>query len=93
MEAQGWYHDPYGLHGDRWFSGGRPTDLVRDGGVVSRDVPPPGEEPAPLVPAEVGPADSSDTKRADDAERKDQSYDGKAAFYAALDRMAQGPIG
>ena len=29
MEAQGWYLDPYGIHGDRWFSAGQPTPLVR----------------------------------------------------------------
>jgi len=92
MDAQGWYRDPYCVHGDRWFSAGRPTDLVRDDGVVSRAAPPPGEVPTPLVPAQVGPADSSDTKRADAATRKDQSYDGKAAFYAVLDRVAAGPI-
>ena len=29
MNAEGWYVDPYGLHGARWFSDGTPTALVR----------------------------------------------------------------
>jgi len=92
MEAQGWYLDPYGIHGDRWFSAGQPTDLVRDDHVVSHDAPPDGEVPTPLVRAQESPPDSSDAKRADDAE-KDPAYDAKAAFIAALDRgLAQGGI-
>jgi hypothetical protein len=94
VKAQGWYRDPFGIHGDRWFSEGPPADLVRDDDVVSRDAPPDGEVPTPLVPAEERPADSSDTKRADAATRKDQSYDGRAAFIAAVGRiLGQGPIG
>lgn len=40
MDPQGWYRDPYGSHDDRWFSGGRPTSLVRDQGAESYDEPP-----------------------------------------------------
>jgi hypothetical protein len=40
MRFQGWYRDPYGNHDDRWFSGGRPTNLVRDLGIQSYDHPP-----------------------------------------------------
>jgi hypothetical protein len=40
MRSQGWYRDPYGNHDDRWFSGGRPTNLVRDHGSESYDAPP-----------------------------------------------------
>jgi hypothetical protein len=40
MRFQGWYRDPYGSHDDRWFSGGRPTNLVRDHGIQSYDRPP-----------------------------------------------------
>jgi hypothetical protein len=69
VHAEGWYRDPYGLHGDRWFSGGRPTDLVRDRGIESRDEPPPDEPPLPLVPVAENPvSDGSDLLRADEAE-------------------------
>ena len=39
---QGWSDDPFGLHEARYFSGGRPTKLVRDGGEESFDEPPSG---------------------------------------------------
>jgi hypothetical protein len=38
-ELQGWYRDPFGRHEQRYFSGGRPTKLVRDGHVESYDEP------------------------------------------------------
>jgi hypothetical protein len=47
VRAQGWYRDPYGIHGQRWISAGHATSLVRDDGVESRDEPPHG---TPLVP-------------------------------------------
>jgi hypothetical protein len=37
---QGWAPDPFGLHESRYFSDGRPTKLVMDGGVESYDEPP-----------------------------------------------------
>jgi len=37
---QGWGDDPFGLHEHRYFSAGRPTKLVRDGGVEAYDEPP-----------------------------------------------------
>jgi hypothetical protein len=37
---QGWYDDPFRLHEARYFSGGRPTNLVRDGDKDSYDEPP-----------------------------------------------------
>ena len=40
MWVQGWYPDPYERHEDRWFSGGKPTRLVRDQGTESYDEPP-----------------------------------------------------
>jgi hypothetical protein len=49
MTAEGWYHDPYGVHEDRWFSAGSPTTLVRDQGVESSDPPPPEPPSPPLV--------------------------------------------
>ena len=36
---QGWAPDPFGLHESRYFSDGRPTKLVMDGGVESYDEP------------------------------------------------------
>jgi hypothetical protein len=70
MNATGWYCDPYGIHSDRWFSGGQPTYLVRDQDVESRDEPPPWDPPLPLVPvAEVEVNDGSDMLRADDIKR------------------------
>jgi len=35
LAAEGWYKDPYGINDERWFSGGEPTDLVRDAQVES----------------------------------------------------------
>jgi hypothetical protein len=35
--AEGWYADPSGRHSQRWYSGGWPTELVRDGGQDGRD--------------------------------------------------------
>ena len=43
--AQGWYTDPTRAHELRWYSAGRPTDLVKDGAVESRDPP-----PSPVAP-------------------------------------------
>ena len=69
MHAEGWYRDPYGLHGDRWFSDGQPTSLVRDRGIESRDEPPQSDVPLPLEPVqEAGESDGRDLLRADDAE-------------------------
>ena len=69
MRAEGWYQDPYHLHTDRWFSDGRPTGLVRDGKVESRDAPPAAPYEGPLVEAvEVPPIDGADLRRADEAE-------------------------
>jgi hypothetical protein len=46
-QAYGWNIDPYGLHEHRYFSGGQPTKLVRDGGRESYDEPP--DSPPPVV--------------------------------------------
>lgn len=40
VRAQGWYRDPYYRHDERWVTQGRPTALVRDGGVESHDEAP-----------------------------------------------------
>jgi hypothetical protein len=69
VHAEGWYRDPYGLHDDRWFSDGRPTNLVRDQGIESRDEPPQWEPPSPPVPIPENPeSDGHDLLRADEAE-------------------------
>jgi hypothetical protein len=49
--AQGWFQDPFGIHQDRWYSQGVPSNLVRDGTVESHDDPPQAVDPGPLVPA------------------------------------------
>jgi len=41
---QGWHPDPSGQHEQRYFSGGQPTKLVRDGLAEAYDEPPPPEE-------------------------------------------------
>jgi hypothetical protein len=71
VHAEGWYRDPYGIHEDRWVSDGQPTSLVRDQGTESRDEPPPGEPPFPLVPvAENELSDGQDLLRAEEYKRK-----------------------
>jgi hypothetical protein len=46
MQPQGWYRDPYGNDAERWFSDGKPTNLVRDYGTDSYDERPPSAAPA-----------------------------------------------
>jgi len=93
MRPQGWYFDPCGVHGERWFPGGRPARLVRDTGIVAHDAPPPGEPATPPVPVTPRPAYGGDLKRADAATRKDQSYDGRKAFFAVVEGiLGQGNI-
>ena len=46
-QPYGWNVDPYGLHEHRYFSGGLPTKLVRDGGRESYEEPP--NYPPPAV--------------------------------------------
>src|SRR5579862_771113 len=48
---QGWAADPFGLHAERYFSGGHPTKLVRDGNVEAFDDPP-SDTFFPVPPAE-----------------------------------------
>jgi hypothetical protein len=51
---EGWFIDPYERHEARWFSGGSPTSLVRDGAHEGSDPPPPAApiiaDPSPAVP-------------------------------------------
>jgi hypothetical protein len=67
VEAEGWYRDPFELHADRWFSAGRPTALVRDGGVESHDAPPSANFDGPLVEVSHPDPAADDLNRADDA--------------------------
>ena len=48
-DLHGWQQDPFGRHEQRYVSQGRPTKLVRDGGVESYD-PPPDSPPIPATP-------------------------------------------
>jgi hypothetical protein len=71
VDAEGWYVDPYGLHGERWFSDGAPTKLVRDDGKESFDPPPSVAPSGPLVAiAEQESVDGADLDRADDWQTK-----------------------
>jgi hypothetical protein len=40
VAAEGWFKDPFAVHGARWFSDGTPTDLVKDGSSEMSDPPP-----------------------------------------------------
>ena len=68
VHAEGWYKDPFGLHDARWFSDGRPTELVRDGRAESHDPPPDrAVDASRLEPAAAeGTSDPDDLRRADD---------------------------
>jgi hypothetical protein len=83
MDEEGWFKDPYQRHEDRWLSDGTPTALVRDAGVESRDPPPDAPMPVEVerVKVESVPGDSSNLKRADDAET--QEFDPGALMDAA----------
>jgi hypothetical protein len=95
MRAEGWYQDPYGLHTDRWFSDGQPTDLVRDGKVESRDAPPSATYTGPLVEAvEVAQVDGDDLRRADEAEASAGRPLGTGhQIWAAIETAASGGMG
>jgi len=98
--AQGWYRDPYGMHGDRWFSDGRPTRLVRDMDVESFDDPPPSVPVEPLVPVPPRPSDNTDSRRAGAAIPDDQAGPsfwlrvnrrmGRGIYWMALNRAQRG---
>jgi hypothetical protein len=86
-EAQGWYRDPFAVHEDRYFSAGRPTKLVRDGGAEAYDEPPVESYAAEdLVPVDSELDDGfagSDMRRADDAERRATAPDLRRADDAS----------
>ncbi|MFI5912421.1 hypothetical protein [Dactylosporangium sp. NPDC051541] len=83
MRAEGWYQDPFESHEARWFSAGRPTNLVRDQGVDSYDAPPAPEWTGPLTPVDTPtPVNGEDLKRADEPvrERGVPGLDGSGAM-------------
>jgi len=85
MNAEGWYVDPFGMHEARWFSGGAPTLLVRDGTVESHDEPPAVEFDQPLVPvADDEAGNGSDLLRADSEEPPGATGDGPFQAFGAL---------
>jgi len=87
--AVGWFKDPFDRHEDRYFSGGQPTKLVRDGGRESYDPPPDLPLPGPPEPsvADHSPAPTAaDLRRADDAERE-SAYDRRWACDKATSFM------
>lgn len=93
MRAEGWYLDPYKLHTDRWFSDGRPTALVRDDGVESRDPPPSEEFAEPLVRTPENPQeDAGDLRRADDAEAGGP-IGARKQIWAGIETAATGGLG
>ena len=60
-QLQGWQPDPYGRHQERYFSGGAPTALARDGSVEVQDSAPISEVGSTGDGAERGPARSATT--------------------------------
>jgi hypothetical protein len=69
MNAEGWYHDPFGSHEARWFSDGHPTQLVRDGDIEAHDPPPEISYTGQLERVETAAASGpDDMRRADDRE-------------------------
>jgi hypothetical protein len=67
VQAEGWYRDPYLVHGDRWFSAGQATNLVRDGEIEGDDPPPACPPKTRLVEVPHSePGDGADLRRADD---------------------------
>jgi hypothetical protein len=88
MESEGWYRDPYGVHDDRWFSDGHPTDLVRDGGTEAYDAPPDRPFEGPLIDADVDHGhDAEDLRRADGDPGAGPDY-----VRAAVDGAIQGGL-
>ena len=84
-QPEGWYRDPFAIHEDRWMSQGRPTKLVRDGGVEANDPPP----DLPL-PAELGPAVSDGGEASGPGQGQagqERGYSDRRARRAAFDAI------
>ncbi len=84
-EAEGWYEDPYGVHQHRWFSAGKPSGLVRDGGIETTDRPPDEPFEGPLVRATSEPATNTGSNLGRAGGRQGDAYDPLKAFDAVLD--------
>jgi hypothetical protein len=92
-DQEGWFTDPFLLHEERWLSNGRPTKLVKDGGVESFDVPPdrPPTETPTRIEADPKATEGSDLQRADGAQTGDV-VDPSAFRMVAWDSFGSGPI-
>lgn len=94
-QAQGWYHDPYELHEDRYFSCGWPTKLVRDCGIEAYDLPPdlplPEGDLIPVLPHGNATLTEPDPRRADKpAETADRSM--ARAIFDYFDTLPGGGL-
>ena len=88
ISAEGWYRDPFAIHEDRWMSQGRPTKLVRDGGVEAYDPPPDLPLPAELVPCV---SDSGEDSGAGEGDQE-PGYSNRRARRAAFDAITGGSL-
>ena len=88
ISAEGWYRDPFAIHEDRWMSQGRPTKLVRDGGVEAYDPPPDLPLPAELVPCV---SDSGEDSGAGEG-GQEPGYSNRRARRAAFDAITGGGL-
>jgi hypothetical protein len=81
-ENEGWYRDPWLRHEARWFSGGRPTKLVRDGTQESVDPPPSTPPLTPnLVPVIPPPDDVEEMpQHTFQGEQFEQSFGGSRGY-------------
>ena len=89
-DLEGWFTDPYLRHEARWLSQGNPTRLVRDGDVEGSD--PVEDEPFKVDPVRIEgvvPHDSSDLRRADEAERDPSADPREVARSLTTDRYAE----
>jgi hypothetical protein len=89
MQLQGWYTDPTGRHEARYFSDGRPTELVRDRAAESSDPIAPGE---PLVsapqPVEVCGDDQQLPQQVFEGESFESQWGGSEGYGRATDGRA-----
>jgi len=83
ISAEGWYRDPFAIHEDRWMSQGRPTKLVRDGGVEAYDPPPDLPLPTELVPCVSDSGEDSGTGEGG----QEPGYSDRRARRAAFDAI------
>jgi hypothetical protein len=91
VNAEGWYVDPYQHHEARWFSDGRPTALVRDGGVESHDAPPSTPYGGQLESIAENPAAGpDDLRRADSNEGPVDPHAAADAVWEVFDETSGG---